>query len=114
MRLSSRLTRVLKLIPALLLLWCLVVAMAALPFSLVDIEPFDAYVFRIAGWATITVAVVGLAASLFVPMAYCRFGCPTGAMLNFLRYHARSDRWSRRDGIAAALVAIAMGLLFVG
>ena len=26
----------------------------------------------------------GLVAALFVPMAYCRYGCPTGAMLNFL------------------------------
>ena len=113
LRLSPKLTSMLKLIPAVLLLWCLIVAMAALPYSLVDIEPFDAYVFRIAGWATISIAVVGLVASLFVPMAYCRFGCPTGAMLNFLRFHTRSDRWSRRDAIAVAMVAIAVGLWIV-
>ena len=59
--------------------------MLSLPVSLVDIEPFDAWVFRVAGWATITVAIVGLVASLFVPMAYCRYGCPTGALLKFLQ-----------------------------
>ena len=88
-----------------LLAWCVLVGMTTLGFSLVDIEPFDAYVFRIAGWATITVAVVGLAASLFVPMAYCRYGCPTGAVLQWLRFHTGSDRWSIRDWAALALLS---------
>ncbi|MDH3719476.1 MAG: FMN-binding protein, partial [Planctomycetota bacterium] len=107
------LSRVLRVIPAALLAWCVLVAMTALPFSLVDIEPFDAWVFYIAGWATITVAVVGLVASLFVPMAYCRYGCPTGALLNYLRFNALSDRWSRRDWTAVALLALAVALWIV-
>jgi len=109
-RLPHRTMRRLKAIPALLLIWCLIVAMASLSFSLVDIEPFDAWVFRVAGWATITIAVVGLVASLFVPMAYCRYGCPTGLLLSFLRYNSRSDRWSRRDWFAVVLVGLAVGL----
>jgi polyferredoxin len=99
-----------KLLPGVLLAWCVAVAMLHLPFSLVDIEPFDAWVWRIAGWATITIAVVGLAASLFVPMAYCRYGCPTGAMLEFLRFNAHSDRWSPRDWTALALVTFAFAV----
>ncbi len=113
LRLSDRFTRMLKLLPALILVWCLVVAMMALPFSLVDIEPFDAWVFEVAGWATISIAIVGLIASLFVPMAYCRYGCPTGALLEFLRFNARSDRWSRRDWVATGLVALAGGLWMI-
>ena len=113
LRLPHWLLRVLKLIPALLLIWCLIVAMAPLSFSLVDVEPFDAWVFRIAGWATITVAVVGLVASLFVPMAYCRYGCPTGAMLSFLRFNSRSDRWSRHDSFVVGLVVISFGFWIV-
>ncbi len=109
-RLRRRLVRTLKFIPALLLLWCVIVAVVPLSFSLVDIEPFDAWVFRVAGWATISIAVGGLAASSFVPMAYCRFGCPTGAMLNFLKFNSRSDRWSRRDWAAMSLVAVAFGI----
>jgi len=80
------------------------------PYSLTAIEPFDAYLFRVAGWATITVAIVGLAFSLVVPMAYCRFGCPTGALLVFLRRHGRSDRFSLRDWVALGLVAIAVAI----
>jgi polyferredoxin len=51
------------------------------PLDLADIEPFDAWVWRAAGLATLIVAVVGLVGSLFIPQAYCRYGCPTGALL---------------------------------
>jgi hypothetical protein len=100
----------LQTLPPLLLTWSIIVGMTSIGFSLVDIEPFDAYVFRIAGWATIMIAIVGLVASLFVPMAYCRFGCPTGALLEFLRRNAKSNRWTRRDWVAVGLTAVAVGL----
>ncbi len=109
-KLGHSVSKLLMLLPGLLLLWCLVVTMAALPFSLVDIEPFDAYVFRIAGWATIAVFVVGIVASLFVPMAYCRFGCPTGRLLDYLRFNARSDRWTVRDWVALGYLGLAIWL----
>jgi len=109
-KLPRWLSRTLLLIPALLLTWCVIVALTSLPFSLVDIEPFDAWVFRVAGWATITIAIVGLVASLFVPMAYCRFGCPTGALLNYLRFNSRSNRLTRRDWVAMGLVVLALCL----
>jgi polyferredoxin len=82
--------------------------MLHLPVSLAGIEPFDAFLFRIAGWATLVIALVGLVAAALVPMAYCRFGCPTGAMLDYLRYSARSDRFTRRDVVALALLALAV------
>ncbi|WP_442506924.1 FMN-binding protein [Novipirellula sp. SH528] len=109
-KLGHSVSKLSMLLPGLLLLWCLVVTMAALPFSLVDIEPFDAYVFRIAGWATIVVFVVGIVASLFVPMAYCRFGCPTGKLLEYLRFNARSDRWTIRDWVALGYLGLAVWL----
>jgi len=83
-----------------------------LSVSLVDIEPFDAWVIRVAGWATMTVAVLGLITSLFVPMAYCRYGCPTGALLKFLRYHSHSERWTARDWAAVGLAGLALCLSF--
>ncbi|NOY41672.1 MAG: FMN-binding protein [Planctomycetes bacterium] len=109
LRISPAVLRLLKMFPGLLLAWCVAVVLLTLPMSLVDFEPFDAWVFYVAGWATITVAVVGLVASLFVPMAYCRFGCPTGALLGFLRFHSRSDRWSTRDWVAVGLLLLGFG-----
>ncbi|MFT4549871.1 MAG: NosR/NirI family nitrous oxide reductase transcriptional regulator [Verrucomicrobiales bacterium] len=109
-RVPARLVTVLRLVPFLLLLLVVVVGVRQLTFNLVSIEPFYAYLFRVAGWATIAIAVVGLVASLFVPMAYCRYGCPTGAMLNFLWGGGRAGTFSRRDGLALACLALAVGL----
>ena len=108
--LPGNVAHLLSLLPPALLTLSVMVAMTSLTFSLVDIEPFDAWVFWIAGWATITVAVAGLAASLFLPMAYCRFGCPTGTLIGYLRFNSRSDRWCRRDWLALSITIFALGL----
>ncbi|MFT4556905.1 MAG: FMN-binding protein [Planctomycetales bacterium] len=100
----------LPVLPFILLVWCVVVSMLHLPFSLVDLEPFDAWVYHAAGTATIAIAIIGLGASLFVPMAYCRYGCPTGALLNFIRFNSRSDVWSRTDWLATSLLLLAVTL----
>ena len=97
----------LSLLPGALLLLTLVTAMLALPLDLAGIEPFDAYLFRTAGIATLAVAGVGLVASAFVPQAYCRFGCPTGALLNFVRTRGSTDRFSTRDAAALGLMLFA-------
>ncbi len=102
----ARLGAGLQWLPALSLVFVLLVVMLAAPFDLADLEPFDAYIFKSAGWATIAVAVVGLIASLFIPQAYCRYGCPTGALLEFVRSHGRHDRFGRRDVAAALMVAL--------
>src|SRR5690606_12934206 len=53
--LKRRIHTMLSLIPPALLLWVVVVAQFDLSFSLVDIEPFDAFLFRISGWAAIVI-----------------------------------------------------------
>jgi NosR/NirI family transcriptional regulator, nitrous oxide reductase regulator len=108
--LSAGVVRGLEYLPLGLLVLTLVVAMIALPFDLAGIEPFAAYIVRSAGVATLSVAVIGLVASFFVPQAYCRFGCPTGALLNFVRARGPTDHFSRRDTAALLLVALAMVL----
>jgi Na+-translocating ferredoxin:NAD+ oxidoreductase RnfG subunit len=107
-RITQRIRKVLKLIPAALLGIVLLVGCGYIDINLASIEPFDAFSFRIAGWLTISIAVVGLVVSLFVPMAYCRFGCPTGALLNFLRFNRRSYKVQLRDFIAIVMLVIAI------
>ncbi len=104
------LQRVLRLVTPTLLLLVVVTAVRHLPLNLAGIEPFNAFCFWIAGAATLVVAAIGLVGSVVVPMAYCRYGCPTGAILAYLRFDARSDRLSRRDLLAAALLVLALVL----
>ena len=108
--LSAPVIRGLEYLPFALVFFTLTVALLALPFDLAGLEPFAAYVVRSAGVATLAVAAVGLIASFFVPQAYCRFGCPTGALLNFVRTRGPTDHFSRRDFAALALVALAVVL----
>ncbi len=103
---------VLRLIPVGLLLWVLVVAIVHLPMSLVDIEPFDAWLWPITGIAALSIACVGLLASLFIPMAYCRYGCPTGKLLDYLRTTSHG-RWTARDTAGLLLLCLAVILSFV-
>lgn len=110
-KLPNGVTLFLSFIPVALLAVVVIVPMLSLSFSLVNLEPFDAYIFRIAGAATLAIFIVGLVASLFVPMAYCRFGCPTGALLSYLRFQGQSDRFTRKDAAAIGLLAMAL-LLF--
>jgi len=94
-------------LPPLTLGLVIIVTIMALPLDLAHLEPFDAYSLRAAGAATIGIAVAGLIASLFVPMAYCRYGCPTGALLEFVRTRGMTDHFSRRDAAALLLVGLA-------
>ena len=110
-KLSPRILAGLRYLPLLLIVWVMAIGLLHLPFSPVDIEPFDAWLWSIAGMATIVVAVVGLVASLFIPMAYCRFGCPTGAVLDYIGGGGKS--WNRRDTFVLMLVVASFVLSVV-
>lgn len=84
-------------LPGLLLVLVLTVVFLKIPIDLAGIEPFDAWAIRGAGIATIVVAIISLVFSAFVPMGYCRFGCPTGLLLDLAKkdphgFHRR-DAW---------------------
>lgn len=100
-------------LPPLTLAYILAIVLLVLPHDLASVEPFVAWTIRNAGWASIAIAVLGLGAACFVPMAYCHYGCPTGALLNFIRHHGRADRFGRREIAALLLVLLAWGLSHV-
>jgi len=104
------LSKGLGLIPFALLVLVVIVAMTHAKVNLAGIEPFDAFLFWIAGAATIFIAVVGLAFAAVTPMAYCRFGCPTGQLLTYLRFHGQAGELGRRDLAAVVLLLLALVL----
>ena len=71
-------------------------------------EPFHAYLFRIAGWGAFALALLSLALSAVIPMGYCRLGCPTGRLIDYLRRTAVSDRIQRSDLVAIGLLVVAV------
>jgi NosR/NirI family nitrous oxide reductase transcriptional regulator len=108
-----RVGRILERLPVLLLVVALLALLLSLPLNIARLEPFDAWAWRTAGTVLLIIAGAGLAASIFVSQAFCRFGCPTGALLNFLRSTGSADHWGRRDWAALAL-AVAGILAVVG
>lgn len=105
-RIPSWLDRKLSQIPLILLGLIFIAVVYGWSLDLNDLEPFDAYVFRVAGWASIVLAVLGLTASLFTPLAYCKYGCPTGALFKLVRFTGDADKIGIRDWLAAILIAI--------
>lgn len=112
LRLGTRVTRWLLCLPGVLLVVVIGSAMWGWPIGLAQLEPFDAFVFWIAGWASISLALGGVFFSALVPMGYCRFGCPTGAVLSYLRRHAASGEWTWRDVFAGILLLFALAAWF--
>tara|TARA_R110002095_G_scaffold145332_2_gene125754 strand:+ start:4102 stop:5334 length:1233 start_codon:yes stop_codon:yes gene_type:complete len=100
--------RALRWIPGLLLGLILCIIFFDLPVDLAELEAFDAYLLASAGIASICIAVTGLLASLFVPQAYCHYGCPTGAIFEFIRSHGRADYFGKGDFVAALFLIMAL------
>jgi len=105
---SGRWASVLESLPTALLGVAFVLVLAGFASQLPALEAFDAWVWRVAGVCSLILAVGGLLASLVIPQAYCRFGCPTGAFLGFVRSSGSVDRWGRRDW--TGLVFLVLGL----
>ena len=75
-------------------------------------EPFHAYLFRICKWSAIVFAVITIVVSRFLPMAYCRYGCPTGYLLRYLKLSAKSGLIRKIDLIVLALLIVTWSLRF--
>jgi Na+-translocating ferredoxin:NAD+ oxidoreductase RnfG subunit len=101
--LPPRLHRVLQRVPWLTLvaIWVLALSGSGLAFAM--IEPFEVWSAGFYAVLPAAILTIGLVAAVFLPQAYCHYGCPTGAMLKFLSHSPAA--FTRRDAIAAALVA---------
>ncbi len=99
------------LLPGLTLATILVITFWRLPIDLAGMEPFDAWAIKGVGMATVVIAVVGLIFSIFVPMGYCRYGCPTGFLLDLVRRDRKGFR--SRDWWLLALLALSVALYWL-
>ncbi len=104
-KLPAGVTRGLNMVPLLLLGFAFVLAIVTSRADLSLLEPFDAWALKTAAAIPACIAIVGLVSSLFVPMAYCRFGCPTGALLKLVQSHG-AERFRPRDAIALVLLLL--------
>ncbi|RMG32086.1 MAG: FMN-binding protein [Planctomycetota bacterium] len=84
-RLPVQAQRALSVVPALLLVVVTLAARGHLAVPLVYLEPFDGYSWKVAGAVSFVLLAGTLVLSALVPMGYCRFGCPTGRLLELTR-----------------------------
>lgn len=104
----ERLHRLLRLFPGLLLSLLFLAALSMPGLELNHLEPFDFWVLGTAAFVPACLALAGLAFSLFIPMAYCRYGCPTGALLSFVRTASNNERFGKKDIIAFLVLLCAI------
>ncbi len=103
-RLPRGVHRALAMLPALLAVELVLALLLGLPVDLAGVEAFDGWLLGAAALSSLVLLGVGLVASVAVPMAYCRYGCPTGALLKVFAT-GRGDRFGRRDvGLAVILL----------
>jgi NosR/NirI family nitrous oxide reductase transcriptional regulator len=106
-RIPDRLGPWLAVLPWTLLALAILAAVFPLPLALVDLEPFDAYLPLVAGVPALVIFAVSLVASGRYPMAYCRHGCPTGALLDHVRLNRKSGSFTWRDGVLVGCLVVA-------
>lgn len=87
----------------LLAIWGLAFLGSGLPFAF--FEPFETWSSGFVAFVPAAIFTVGLLSALFLPQAYCHYGCPTGALLKFLSHSPTA--WTRRDTVAVVLVSAA-------
>lgn len=108
MQLPRRMTHGLRYLPGATLVVAYISLVIFPSIDLSSWEPFHAYLFRVAPWASIALAAGTLLIATRVPMAYCRYGCPTGRLIEHLRRTALSDQVQTADFTAFALLVFAV------
>jgi len=82
-RISQLILNILKYLRNIILIAVLVTIWFQAGSSLIDYEPFSAFLFSNASPAVIVIALIFIALSLFIDRPWCRFFCPTGTLLKW-------------------------------
>jgi NosR/NirI family nitrous oxide reductase transcriptional regulator len=100
----------LSVLPFILLAAAFLTALAWPGLNLGRWEPFDAWALGAATTIPLTLAALSLVTAPFVPQGFCKYACPTGALLKLMRTPSERDRWSIRDSGAALVLVLGFGL----
>ncbi|MFD2257597.1 4Fe-4S binding protein [Luteolibacter algae] len=109
--LPARAHKLLQKLPWITLVAIWSIAFIGWKFAFAMVEPFEIWSSGFYSFLPAFILVTGLVASVFLPQAYCHYGCPTGAMLKFLTHSPSS--WTRRDSVATVLICAAWVLRFL-
>lgn len=109
-RFSKTTMKCLTWVPGCVIVFATVVAITGRSFNLAAIEPFNAYIWFASGISSIALAIMSLVWSSFEPMAWCRYGCATGRLLDYIRMSAASAKIGLADIVVAALAAASLGV----
>ena len=102
--LSPRVSRWLGYLPGLLLCGAGLVAFTGLGWDLSSWEPFDGWILRQQAPVSLGLAIASLLLAVILPQSYCRYGCPTGALLKFVRSHGARETFGTAEWAAGVLV----------
>ena len=106
-RSGRQVLRRIRWLPGLTLTMAVAATVLELPWNLAAWEPFDAWIWYIAGPASLILAAVSLIVSTMVPMAWCRYACGTGRLLDYVRHSAQAARFQLADTTLIALILLA-------
>lgn len=101
---KARWHKVMKWIPILTLVSVFLLAAAGFSLDFSSWEPFDVWSVGLVAVIPVIILCVGLLASLFIPKAYCKYGCPTGFLLDQLA--SSRNRFRRKDWFAGGLALL--------
>lgn len=111
-RTGTRFLRRYRFLPGIVLVAAAFVTWLGLDANLSLWEPFNAWIWYIAGPVSLVLAGLSLLLSAMVPMAWCRYGCGTGRLLEYVRHSARAGRVTRADVVLLTLTAAAWAWVF--
>jgi nitroreductase/Na+-translocating ferredoxin:NAD+ oxidoreductase RnfG subunit len=104
MKIGQRLAKILNMLKYILLLTILFVIIFKIEISLEDFEPFSAFRYNFASYIVLSIAVLMLIVSVFNNKFWCKYLCPTGAVLGLLR--GRIKKTADKTKTLAILVVI--------
>lgn len=109
---ARKIFRRLTWIPGGVLLLAVIGTWLKMNWNLAAWEPFNAYIWYVAGTTSLVVAAGSVVLAWYVPMGYCRYACGTGRLLDYVRRSAHATRFTSADCLAVAL-ALVIGLRIV-